>query len=396
MNLLLMLALVLILTKTFGLFTRRIHLPQVVGALLAGVVLGPALLNIVRPNELIGALADIGVILLMFSAGLETDLQQLRCSLRQSLTIAVLGAILPLAGGFALASLFGLGFYESIFIGVILTATSVSITAETLTEMGKLSTKAGTVILGAAVIDDILGVVILLLAITFGGGGGVGAESGGMEMAAVGLTLLKICLFFVLAIVCGVYMSKFFGFLSNKFGNRRRLCIFGLAFCFFFAYIAEYFGVSDIIGAYFAGLALCSNKSEHYIHDKVSTLSFMFFSPIFFVSVGLMMTFDGLTASTVIFTALLLIVAIATKLFGCGLGGRICGYSKRLCFQIGAGMVSRGEVAIVIAVKGIAIGLMDSGLFSGVIIVVIVTTLLTPILLKVAFRRDEINAVQSQ
>ncbi len=375
---LLELALILVVTKIFGLFTRKIHLPQVVGALVAGIVLGPAVLNIVAKGDVITALAEVGVILLMFSAGLETDFKQLRGSLKASLVIAVIGVIVPLLGGLGLALWFGQSVLKSVFIGVILTATSVSITVEALQEMGKLKTKAGTAILGAAVIDDILGIIILSVII--------GVGEGGVSFAAIGLTLLKIAAFFAFALICGFGALRLFDFLSVKLGKRRRLSIFGLAFCFALAYLAEQFGVADITGAYIAGLALCNSKAEEYIEEKNVVLSYMFFSPVFFISVGLMTSFDGLTGKTVLFAFLLLVVAVLSKLAGCGLGAKLCRFSGSECVQVGVGMISRGEVAIIVATKGIAAGLMDAELFSGVIVVVIITTLITPLLLKIAFR----------
>ncbi len=376
---LLELTLILLATKICGLFSRKIHLPQVVGALFAGILLGPAVLKLVVKSDVITVLAEVGVILLMFSAGLETDFKQLRGSLKASLIIAVIGVIVPLTGGFALAYFFGQDVLKSVFMGVILTATSVSITVEALQEMGKLKTKAGTAILGAAVIDDILGIIILSVIIGMG--------DGGASAAAVGLTLLKIIGFFALALGCGFGAYKLFQLLSVKLGRKRRLSIFALAFCFLLAYLAEQFGVADITGAYIAGLVLCNCKAEEYIEEKNIVLSYMFFSPIFFVSVGLMTSFDGITGGTILFCVLLLVVAAATKFIGCGLGARLCKFSKEESVQVGVGMISRGEVAIIVATKGIAAGMMDSSLFSGVIVVVIITTLITPVLLKMAFNR---------
>ncbi|MCL2078176.1 MAG: cation:proton antiporter [Oscillospiraceae bacterium] len=375
------LALILAITKAFGLFSRKIQLPQVVGALFAGILLGPAILGIIQPSIVMTVLAEVGVILLMFSAGLETDLKQLRGSVKTSLVVALLGVVLPLAGGFAIAHFFGMDLLKSIFIGVILTATSVSITAETLQEMGKLNTRAGTVILGAAVIDDILGIILLSMIISLG--------DGGLQLMTIGLTFAKICVFFVLALACGFGAYKLFKLLSQKYGKKRRLSIFGLAFCFLLAYVAERFGVADITGAYFAGLALCSCKAEEYIQEKNTVLSYMFFSPIFFVSVGMMTSFEGLNKNTILFAVILLVVAILTKFLGCGFGAWLCKYSKRECAQIGSGMISRGEVAIIVAAKGMVIGLMDLDLFSSIIIVVVITTLITPVFLKLAFKKSE-------
>ena len=381
-NIFIQLAIILAATKVFGLLSKRVHMPQVVGALLAGIILGPAMLKLVDQNEMINVLAEIGVILLMFTAGLETDLKQLRSSLKSSVVIAVTGVTVPLGGGFALAHFFGFDLMQSIFIGVILTATSISITVEALREMGKLKSKTGTLILGAAVIDDILGVIILSVIIGMNGGG---------TSFQAGWILLKICGFFVSAWIVGFFMFRLVEHLSNKYGNVRRLPILSLAFCFFLAYLAEQFGIASITGAYIAGLTLCGSKAERYVEKRSNELSYLFFSPVFFVSVGLYSSFDGIGGSTVIFAALLLIVAIATKLVGCGLGAKICGLSTRESVQIGAGMVCRGEVAIIIATKGIIEGLLSSALFSVVIIVIIITTLITPLLLKWAYSKGSVK-----
>ena len=373
-------AIILFAAKIFGLFTRRMHMPQVVGALLAGVILGPAAFGIIRQTEFITTLAEIGVLLLMFSAGLETDFKRLRSSLKSSAVIAVIGVAVPLALGFLIAFLFGQDILKSFFIGLILTATSISITVETLNEMGKLKTKAGTAILGAAVFDDIFGVVLLSVFI--------GINGGGITLLGIGVMLLKICGFFVCAAVCGFGVFKLFEILSVKFGNTRRLPIFGLGICFLMAFLAEQFGVADITGAYIAGLVFCNSRSEKYIEEKSDVLSYMFFSPIFFVSVGLMTSFEGLNGRTVLFAVLLLIAAIVSKLLGCGFGAALCKFSRNEAVQVGAGMISRGEVAIIIATKGIIVDLLEQQLFSSVIIVVILTTLTAPILVKAAFERS--------
>ncbi len=377
---LMQLALILIATKLFGLLSRRMRLPQVVGALLAGILLGPAVLGIVKPGDVIGTLAELGVILLMFTAGLETDFRQLRGSLKASLIIAVIGVAVPLFGGFALASAFGQPTLMSVFIGVILTATSVSITVETLNEMGKLQTKTGTAILGAAVIDDILGIVILSVMIALG--------DGDASFGVISLTLLKILAFFACALACGFGIYKLFELLRKRYGEKRRLSIFALAFCFALAFLAERFGVADITGAYIAGLVLCNSRAEKYIEEKNTILSYMFFSPIFFVSVGLQTAFSGFSTSTVLFAVLLLLIAVLSKLIGCGLGARLSRFSPAESLQVGVGMISRGEVALIVAAKGISAGLMDPQFFSAVIIVVIMTTLLTPLLLKWVYETE--------
>lgn len=385
---LLYLALILFSTKLCGLLTKRIQLPQVVGALCAGLILGPACLGLVSETDFIKAISEIGVIVLMFTAGLETDIKELKKTGLASLIIAVLGVIVPLVCGWGIATIFnteqqaGMSslLLQNIFIGVILTATSVSITVETLKEMGKLSTKAGNAIIGAAVIDDILGVIVLTIITSTAGGDGGSGE--------ILMTLLKILLFFVFAIV----IALAFNFLFNKWSGRsktdlRRYVIIAFVFCLIMSFCAEYFfDVADITGAFVAGLALSNGPRATYLNNRFSTLSYMLLSPVFFASIGLKVVLPSMSMSIIIFSLVLLVVAILTKIIGCGLGAKICKFSTKDSVRIGIGMISRGEVALIIASKGEAVGLMNPTYFAPIIIVVVITTIITPILLKLAYR----------
>lgn len=381
-------ALILLATKLLGLFTRRLQMPQVVGALLAGVILGPAALNLLHETEFIKQVAEMGVIILMFNAGLETNLTELRKAGKASLIIAVIGVLVPLAGGFGIAWLFNRGdlasgqtslFLQNMFIGVILTATSVSISVETLKELGKLDTRAGNAILGAALIDDIIGIIALTAISSF--------ADASVNLWAV---LLKITLFFVFTGIVGFVFYKLFTLVMRR-NNRdlRRYVILSFVFCLVMAYAAEhFFGVADITGAYFAGLIICNTQRSKYIASRFETIGYMLLSPIFFASIGLSVALPAMTWPIILFSALLLIVAILTKVLGCGLGAKMCGYSNAESAQIGVGMISRGEVALIVANKGAALGIMSSVFFGPIIIIVIVTTIVTPILLKVVFGRE--------
>ncbi|MGN1013804.1 MAG: cation:proton antiporter [Butyricicoccus sp.] len=380
-SILLVIAIILFATKFLGLASGKVSMPQVVGALVAGLILGPSVLGIVQETDIIVTLSEIGVIMLMFDAGLGTDLKELKSTGAASFIIAVIGVIVPLLGGVGLYMLYfpnnGDSMYmlEAIFIGVILTATSVSITVETLREMGKLQGKVGTAIMGAAVIDDILGIIVLTVVSSF--------TDPDVQIAVV---LLKIVLFFVFVAVAGFICYKLFSIMNNGYKNHmhRRVAIFGLAFALLMSYCAEeFFGVADITGAYFAGLLLCNLPFvRDYVSRRVSIVSYMFFSPIFFASVGVKTDLHGLTPSLLLFGLLLLIIAILTKVVGCGLGAKMCKFSTHDSLSIGIGMVSRGEVALIVAQKGSACGLVSESMFAPVILVVIVTTLITPILLK--------------
>ena len=366
---LLFIAIVLISTKCLGLVTKRFHMPQVVGALVAGLIIGPACLNLSsimlvgESNSMIHSLSEIGVIVLMFSAGLETDIQKLKKSGLASLVIALLG--------------------------VILTATSVSITVETLREMGKLSTDAGNAILGAAVIDDVLGIIALTIITTLGG------QNGGGETPSIGLVLLKILLFFVFAIVVAFVFGKLYYKWTENAAPQRRYGIMALAFCLLFAFASEYFfGVADITGAYVAGLAISVSPKIEYISKRVETVSYMFLSPIFFASIGLEVVLPKMTGKIIVFSVLLCIVAVLSKVIGCGLGAKLMRYTSKESLQIGVGMISRGEVALIVASKGMAVGLMSQDLYGPVIITVVITTIVTPILLKVVFNEKKDSVPQ--
>ena len=327
----------------------------------------------------------------MFTAGLETDVKELKKSGGPAFLIALIGVLVPLAGGTALAAVFHPGeafLLQDIFIGVILTATSVSITVETLREMGRLSTRSGNAILGAALIDDVLGIVGLTL-----------ITSMADPTVSIFTVLLKIAAFFVLALVGGMAAHKLVDRLTGGPGrDRRRYAVLSLAFCMLCAYIAEVgFGVADITGAYVAGVIISNTDRTTYIASKCEGLSDMLLSPCFFASIGAKVVLPDMTFSIVLFSILLMVWAIVSKIIGCGLGAKLCRYSNRECVQIGVGMVSRGEVALIVANKGIATGLMSNDYFGPVVIMVAATTIVTPILLKVVYkgRKDYGDLVQT-
>ena len=379
---LLILAVILLSTKVFGLISERVHMPQVVGALLAGVVLGPSVLGLVEETDFLLKTSEIGVILLMFMAGLDTDLEELKKTGLASFVIALIGVVVPLIAGTGLYLVFfpdmgePLHMLKALFIGVVLTATSVSITVETLREMGRLKGKVGTAILGAAIIDDIMGIIVLTLVSAM-------TDPTVQPIAVLG----RIAAFFILVVIVGFVMYRLVRAITNEWScrsNHRRIAIYALSFCLILSFVAEhYFGIADITGAYFAGLILCNLlEAREYINKKVNILAYMFFSPVFFASMGIKTELDGMTGSLLIFSFALLAVAIITKIVGCGLGAKLTGFNWSDTLSIGLGMVSRGEVALIVAQKGAQVGLIDSSLFPPIVLVVIVTTLITPILLK--------------
>lgn len=379
-------AIIMFSTKVLGVFSRKLHMPQVVGALLAGIILGPSVTNLITLQGDMGQFledtAEIGVILLMFSAGLDTNVRELKKNSISAFIVAGIGVLVPVLGGFStyvvifnpsLASQQEI--LKAIFIGVVLSATSVSITVETLREMGKLGGKVGTTILGAAVIDDILGIIVLTVVTSL--------QDTSVKVSTV---LLKIALYFVFigAVFFVCYKCKKY---IERFDKRRSIAIMSVAFCLVLSYISEeVFGIADITGAYFAGLILCELKLQPYVNRKTEILSYMFFSPIFFASIGLKTSLSAMGGGILAFSVMLLLVAILSKVLGCGLGAKLCGFSGKDAMQIGIGMVSRGEVALIVAQKGSQCGLLDNNLFGAIVLVVIVTTLITPVLLKMVMR----------
>ena len=382
---LLYLAVILISTKLMGLLTRKAHMPQVVGALLAGLLLGPACLGVIHDTSFLSQVSEIGVIVLMFMAGLETDTEELKRSGVASFVIALMGVLVPLAGGFGIAmachvaspDLPASETLQNVFIGIILTATSVSITVETLKEMGKVSTKAGTAILGAAIIDDILGIIALTI-----------ITSMSDPSTNIFLVLLKIAGFFLFAVAFGIA----FGFVMQKWASmyprpNRRHVILTFAFCLVMSFCAEhFFGVADITGAYVAGLILSHSTKREVIYKEFDTVSYLLVAPVFFASIGLKVELSSMSGSLLAFTGLLLIVAILTKILGCGFGAKVMKYSPKESIQIGIGMISRGEVALIVANKGESLGLIGDSLYAPIVVTVVITTIITPILLKVAFK----------
>lgn len=377
-------ALILLSTKLLGLVTRRFNLPQVVGALLAGVILGPSVLNILHETNFITRMAELGVIVLMFTAGLESDISKLKSTGKHSFIIALLGVIIPLVGGTVVAYIFNDGslttvseLLQNVFIGTILTATSVSITVETLKELGKISEKSANVILGAAVIDDVLGILVLTLVSSL-------ADSS----INIWIVIIKILGFLAFSLVIGYLLYVFFDKWISKYDiDKRRFVIGAFVICLLLSFLAEeFFGVADITGAFIAGVILSKNKETAYIANRFDIISYMLLSPIFFASIGINMTIPKMSMSVIVMTIVLIIVAILTKIIGCGIGAKLCGYSNCEVIQIGIGMVSRGEVALIVANKGMKLGIMNSYFLPSIIIMVIITTIVTPILLKRAYR----------
>ena len=365
---------------------RKCKAPQVVGEIIAGLLIGPCVLGLVQQSDFLTGMAEVGVVLLMFSAGLETDLKELMKTGPIAFLIACCGVFVPLVGG----TLLYMGFYgtapwgsekffTAVFIGVIMTATSVSITVQALKELGRLKGRVGTTILSAAIIDDVIGIVVLTFVIGFKN-----------PDSNPGKVVLNTVLFFVVAIAVGFILYKIFRKLDDRYPHTRRIPIMGLALCFAFAYIAEtYFGIADITGAYVAGIILCSIRDSSYIDEKMEVSSYMIFGPVFFASIGLKTNIDSLDGKILLFSLGFVLVALITKIIGCGLMARICRFSAADSLKIGVGMMTRGEVALIVAQKGLSVGVLSPVYFTSVILLIIVSSVLTPIVLKLLYSKDK-------
>ena len=379
------LAIIFIFAKVAGLLARRIKAPMVVGEIIAGLIIGPCLLNIVKPTDFISQMAEIGVILIMFSAGLETNLQELKKSGFAACMIACVGVFVPLVGGSLLyMCIYGFSefgsdeFFKAVFIGCIMTATSVGITVEVLKEMGKLKSSVGQTILSAAIIDDVIGIIVLTFVLGF-------KDPDSNTLLVIG----KVFLFLVLSLVIGFIVYKLFKIYDDKHSHTRRIPIIAVTLCFIMAYIAEkYFGIADITGAYIAGIILCNVRDAEYIDRRVSINGYMFFAPVFFVGIGLKTDFSNVDSSMIIFSIGFVVVAMLSKVIGCGLVSKCFKYSWIDCLKIGAGMMTRGEVALIITNKGLGLGIIDSSYFTAVILLIIVSSIVTPIILKLLFSKS--------
>ncbi len=380
------LAIIIVFAKTFGILARKLKAPMVVGEIIAGLIIGPSILGLVSTTDFLAQMAEIGVVLLMFSAGLDTDLKELIKTGPVALLIACAGVFIPLAGGTILYMCFygfsALGtdeFYKALFIGTIMTATSVSITVDTLKELGYLKSHVGTTILASAIIDDIIGIIVLTFVIGFKN-----------PDASISKVVINTVLFFVFAIVVGYISYKIFKYADKRYPHTRRIPIWGLAFCFALSYIAEhFFGIADITGAYVAGIILCSIRDSEYIERKMDIASYLLFGPIFFASIGLKTDISEFSMNILYFSLGFIFVALITKIIGCGLVAKLCKFDFLDSLKVGVGMMTRGEVALIVSQKGLSVGLLNPVYFTSVILLIIVSSISTPIILKLLFLRAD-------
>ncbi|MBI2188952.1 MAG: cation:proton antiporter [Acidobacteria bacterium] len=394
LELLLLLAIVVTAAKMAGALANRFGQPAVFGEILVGLLIGPTVLDLLGWPLFSGGgaeedaaflpvmhdLADIGVLLLMFVAGLETDLVEMRRVGKVAFWSAFGGVALPMIGGALTAVAFGLPLYwEGIFIGAILTATSVSISAQTLMELGALRTREGSTILGAAVIDDVMGIIVLSLVVAF-----AKASAGGVDLVQIALVAVRIAVFFVAAVLAGRWLGPVLRWAASLAVSQGVLAA-TLVIAFLYAWAAEYLGaVAAITGAYVAGVLVARTEFKTQVDAGIHPLTYSMFVPVFFINIGLQANGREL-GDRVAFTIALVAVAIVAKAIGCGVFARLCGFTARESVRVGAGMISRGEVGLIVAGYGLANGLIGRDIFSASVVMVLMTTMMTPPLLRLVF-----------
>lgn len=386
---LLPLAIILLVSKVLSKASAKVGMPNVVGMLLAGVLIGfiqyiPGQ-DIITATSLegLGFLSKIGVILIMFTAGLGTDIESIKKIGFPAVVITFAGVFLPMLLGFGVSELFNdpENIYESIFYGVILTATSVSVTVATLKELGKLNSRVGNTVITAAILDDIIGIVVLSLVISFNPKSGKGTNP-------VKIILLTMA-FFVCAIIVGIVVKKVFVWLSNRYPHHRLIPIFSLSVCFFFSFASEkWFSVADITGAFVAGLVLSGTKETNYVDRRSDIMTYMLFSPVFFANIGITTKFSSINTAMILFGIMFIIAGLLGKVVGCSLTARLYKFNTKDSLKIGVGMMARAEVALVCAQKGVDAGIISSDIMPFILILIIISSFATPIILKQLYKGE--------
>ncbi len=378
------LAILLFSAKAFGILARKLHAPEVVGEILAGVLIGPAILGFVSETDFITKMAEIGVIMLMFEAGLATDMKKLKQTGLKATAIACSGVFVPIILGtilfmafYGFAPIGSEDFFKGVFIGTIMSATSVSITVAALKELGKLNGTVGTTIVSSAIIDDVIGIIVLTFVL-----------SSKDTNTNVWMIILKAILFFAIAIVSGFGVYHIFKWLDKRYEHTRRIPIIALVYCIVMAYISKtYFGIAEITGAYVAGIVLCNLHDAKYVERRVDISAYMVFAPIFFAGIGLKVSFETMNLKLVLFSIAFVAVACISKIIGCGAVARLCRFNFNDSLKIGIGMMTRGEVALITAKAGLAVGLITPEYFTGVIMLILFSSIAVPILLKSLFKK---------
>ncbi|MCT4687049.1 cation:proton antiporter [Vallitalea sp.] len=388
---LLQLAILLVAAAVGGWLASKASMPPVLGQILVGIIIGPTVFDLIDGNsELIHGISQIGVVFLMFLAGLETDLKELKASGKGASIIAMGGVLLPLGLGTLVPLLFFKNFLPdgdshhqlmfALYIGTILTATSVSISVSVLRDMKQLASKQGISILGAAIIDDVVGIILLAVV------SGMVNPSGDTDIKQL---MIRIVSFFVIAVIGGIIISKGITKFAQGSVWRDRIVTFAIILCFIFAYLAEMFSVAAITGAYFAGVALATTPYRHRVVSKIQSFAYALFTPIFFVSIGLSAVIKSDIVNYIGYALVIVIIAIIGKMVGCGLGARLSGFKGRQSLQIGVGMIARAEVALIVANQGLRSNIITNKTFTSIVLLVVISTIVTPPLLKMLFKNEK-------
>ena len=387
LELALLIALILMAAKLAGYFSVRLGQPSVLGELLVGILLGPSLLNILhlpflhhgeQLGETIQELGELGVLLLMFIAGLELHLDELTSNTKVSAFAGIMGVLVPVGMGTLTGLAFGLTTEAALFMGLTLGATSVSISAQTLMELKQLRTRVGLGLLGAAVFDDVM--IILLLSIF------LAVFSGGTSLVGILLIFGKMVFFLGGAVAFGIYLLPKIVRVNEKLPISQRTLALGLVILLFYGIAAELIGgMAAITGTFLAGLMFARTSTKEKLMQGVSALAYGLFVPIFFVSIGLSVNILDMSTSAIWLTLAVIVVAVISKFLGSGLGARWAGFSWRESWQMGAGMISRGEVGLIVANVGIGAGLVNGDEFSAIVGMVLATTIITPPFLRALF-----------
>jgi len=380
MDVFLELAVILIVAKLFGYIATKVKMPGALGQLIGGMLIGPSILNIVSYSEGVHLISEMGVVLLLFLAGLETDVEEFKSVGVPAFLIALGGVVVPFAMGYYLSEWFGYERTEALFLGGVLTATSVGLTASILMEMKRLRTKEGTAILASAVVDDVLGIIVLTTLIAM-------HRKGHVYIEDLGILIGEIAVFFVVSWLVGRPIVKEILLLSERIDLPETLTAFALALALIFAYIAEQFRIAGITGAYLAGVLIAQTDEAKRISDRMITISYSLFVPVFLVGIGIKTDIRVLLHAGA-FAILYSLIAIIGKISGCGAGALIAKFKPKEALRVGVGMIPRMEVALIMANVALTEGVFNKEIFSIPVTMVILTTFITPPLLKWVFSRD--------
>jgi len=371
--------LIILVVKLFTIITQRVQMPRLLGGLIAGILLGPSVLNIVQSSSILEVFTTLAIIFIMFLAGMEAKLKGFFANTKKYFTISIVGIAIPLALGFLISTTYVQDFTTNLFLGLVLTSTSVSITVESLMQLNKLHTKAGMAILGAGVVDDIIGIIFLSIIL----------NGGNISLIPLTITIGQVLLFFIVAGGIGFIIYRLFEWLELSKENDDKMPTFSLAFALILAFLAERFGVSGIIGAYIAGVIVGNTNRGRIVKPKIELIVLLIFSPIFAASLGLKLNTYDFSIANWIFIIVFAFIAIVGKIIGNNIGAKLCNYSKEDAINIGIGMACRGEIALVMLDTALESGLISHEIFSMVLVAIVIIAFVAPVLLQIRLRRGK-------